>query len=123
MPELTTLQPSEARLARSPGQREGGPRGPAQAEECSFRVLLHKFNQHDEKEIIRAFVMICKGRFCVPLIAAWPRARPQPDRQLNHIVKACNTARVLYCRQRVHIHRANVYKGLRLSCLTLSHCV
>lgn len=52
MPELTTLQSSEARLAYSTEQREGGPRGPAQAKECGFGVLLHKFNQHDEKEII-----------------------------------------------------------------------
>lgn len=51
-PELTAPQPSEARLAYSTEQREGGPRGPALAEECGFGVLLHKFNQHDEKEII-----------------------------------------------------------------------
>ena len=92
VPELTTPQSSGARLAYSTEQREGGPRGPAQAEECGFRVLLHKFNQHDEKKIIWAFVMIWRGRFCVPLIAVWPRARPKPDRQLNRIVKACNTA-------------------------------
>lgn len=52
VPELTTLQSCKARLAYSTEQREGGPRGPAQAKECGFRVLLHKFNQHDEKEII-----------------------------------------------------------------------
>lgn len=52
MPELTTLPSSKAQLAYSTEQREGGPRGPAQAKECGFRVLLHKFNQHDEKEII-----------------------------------------------------------------------
>lgn len=52
VPELTTPQSSGARLAYSTEQREGGPRGPAQAEECGFRVLLHKFNQHDEKKII-----------------------------------------------------------------------
>lgn len=51
-PELTAPQPSEARLAYSTEQREGGLRGPALAEECGFGVLLHKFNQHDEKEII-----------------------------------------------------------------------
>lgn len=51
-PELTTLQSSEAQLAYSTEQREGGPRGPARPKECSFGVLLHKFNQHDEKEII-----------------------------------------------------------------------
>lgn len=58
-------------------QTKGGPRGPAQAKECSFGVLLHKFNQHDKKEIIWAFVMIWKGEVCVPLIAVWPIARPQ----------------------------------------------
>lgn len=58
-------------------QTKGGPRGPAQAKECSFGVLLHKFNQHDKKEIIWAFVMIWKGEVCVPLIAVWPIARPR----------------------------------------------
>lgn len=121
VPELTTPQSSKARSLQY--QTKGGPRGPAQAKECSFRVLLHKFNQHDKKEIIWAFVMIWKGEVCVPLIAVWRSASPEPDRQLNHIVKACNTARVLYSSQWVHIQRAKVYKESRLSCLTLSHCL
>lgn len=52
VPELTTLPSSKARLAHRTEQREGEPLGPTQAKECGFRVLLHKFNQHDEKEII-----------------------------------------------------------------------
>lgn len=80
VPELTTLQSFEAGLAYRTEQREGGPRGPAQAKECGFRVLLHKFNQHNEKEIIRAFVMIWKGGGSV---SHWLRSGPVPGPSLT----------------------------------------